>query len=267
MSAVYDCTTGAGRAEGVRLAAAAVQRGEVIVLPTDTVYGVGADAFNRAAVAAVLAAKGRGRDMPPPVLVATERMVDGLATGVPAYARSLIGAFWPGPLTLVLRAQPSLVWDLGETNGTVAMRMPQDQTALDVLGQVGPMAVTSANRTGEPPATTVTEAAVQLGSAVEVYLDGGPSTGAQASTIVDCTRDEPVILRQGALSAEQLHEALAEVVLHPSPDAAALAAQDAGGQDEPGGGLDDPPGAVHGSDVDTDGARTVTVEPPDADGR
>jgi L-threonylcarbamoyladenylate synthase len=138
--------------------------------------------------------------MPPPVLVADARTVDGLATEVPDHARALVAAFWPGPLTIVLRAQPSLLWDLGDTGGTVALRMPDDPVALALLREVGPMAVSSANRTGHPASRTVVEAASQLGAAVEFYLDGGPVTGGLASTIVDCTRDEPVFLRVGAIS-------------------------------------------------------------------
>jgi L-threonylcarbamoyladenylate synthase len=204
MSPVYDCTTESGRAEGVAKAVEAVRDGKVVVIPTDTVYGVGADAFSQEAVAAVLAAKGRGREMPPPVLVPNVRTVDGLATEVPPWARDLIREFWPGPLTLIFKAQSSLMWDLGETNGTVALRMPQDDVALEVLAEVGPMAVTSANRTGQPPATTVTDAAAQLGAAVEVYLDAGRRADNVPSTIVDCTGDEPSILREGALSADRL---------------------------------------------------------------
>jgi len=152
MSPVIDCTTQEGMAEGVAAAAEAVRGGEVVVLPTDTVYGVGVDAFASEAVAAVLLAKGRGREMPLPVLVPDPQTVDGLAADVPAYARDLIQAFWPGPLTLVLHAQSSLMWDLGDTNGTVALRMPQNDTALALLAEVGPMAVTSANVSGQPPA-------------------------------------------------------------------------------------------------------------------
>jgi len=214
MSPVFDCTTEEGRAAGVAEAADAVRRGEVVVLPTDTVYGVGADAFAPAAVAAVLAAKGRGREAPPPVLVPNARTVDGLATAVPGYARDLITAFWPGPLTLVLVAQSSLMWDLGDTNGTVALRMPQDETALALLEAVGPMAVTSANLTGQPPATTVVAAAAELGAAVSVYLDGGPTAGSDPSTILDCTGDAPVVLRRGAIGAERLREVLGDVELH-----------------------------------------------------
>jgi tRNA threonylcarbamoyl adenosine modification protein (Sua5/YciO/YrdC/YwlC family) len=208
MSPVYDCTTEEGRVEGVAKAVEAVRAGEIVVLPTDTVYGVGADAFSAEAVASLLAAKGRGREMPPPVLVPSVRTVDGLATDVPAWARDLIREFWPGPLTLVFKAQSSLMWDLGETNGTVALRMPQDDIALAVLSEVGPMAVTSANLTGQPAATTVTAAASQLGAAVTVYLDGGPTTSTEVSTILDCTGEELVLLRAGAISLEQIKAVL-----------------------------------------------------------
>lgn len=213
MSPVIDCTSEEGLAEGVAAAAEAVRGGEVVVLPTDTVYGVGVDAFAADAVTAVLTAKGRGREMPLPVLVPNPQTVDGLAAEVPAYARDLIKAFWPGPLTLVLRAQSSLMWDLGDTNGTVALRMPRNDTALRLLTDVGPMAVTSANVSGQPPATTILEAASQLGSSVSVYLEAGPSTGGLASTILDCTSESPVILRAGAVTAGQLQEVLGEIEL------------------------------------------------------
>jgi L-threonylcarbamoyladenylate synthase len=213
MSPVIDCTTDEGLAEGIAAAAEAVRGGEVVVLPTDTVYGVGVDAFASEAVEAVLTAKGRGREMPLPVLVPNAQTVDGLAADVPAYARDLIKAFWPGPLTLVLHAQTSLMWDLGDTNGTVALRMPRNDTALKLLTDVGPMAVTSANVSGQPPARTIVEAAAQLGSAVSVYLDAGPSAGDLASTILDCTGESPVILRAGAVTAGQLQEVLGEIEL------------------------------------------------------
>ena len=213
MSPVIDCTSEEGLAEGITAAAEAVRRGEVVVLPTDTVYGVGVDAFASDAVAAVLAVKGRGREMPLPVLGPNPQTVDGLAADIPAYARDLIHAFWPGPLTLVMHAQSSLMWDLGETNGTVALRMPRNDTALALLSEVGPMAVTSANVTGQPPATTVLDAAAQLGSAVSVYLEAGPSAGGLASTILDCTHQTPGILRAGAVSAGQIQEVLGDIEL------------------------------------------------------
>ena len=205
MSPVFDCSDEAGRTEGIARAAAAVRDGRLVVFPTDTLYGIGADAFDHDAVRALLDAKGRGREMPPPVLVPDVRTVDGLATDVPDYARALIERFWPGALTVILDAQPSLMWDLGDTNGTVAIRMPDHELALALLGEIGPMAVSSANRTGHPAARSLVDAATQLGAAVEVYLDGGPVRTGLPSTIVDCTGERPVILRQGALAAEEVH--------------------------------------------------------------
>lgn len=203
--------------DAVAQAADVIRSGRLLVLPTDTVYGIGADAFDKVAVAMVLAAKHRSRDMPPPVLVPSPRTVDGLATDVPMFAKMLMRAFWPGALTIVLRAQTSLAWDLGKTNGTVALRMPHDSVALDVLSEVGPMAVTSANLTGQPAATTAHEAYEQLGGAVSIYLDDGPRHDRGASTIVDCTGEQPVMLRHGSISAEELREVLGDTVLHEAP--------------------------------------------------
>ena len=228
MSSVIDCTGEDALAEGVRFAAAALRRGEIVVLPTDTVYGVGADAINAGAVQSLLEAKGRGRDVPPPVLVPEPRTLDGLAEAVPPYAHRLVEEFWPGPVTLVLRARSSLLWDLGETNGTVAVRMPDEQVALALLRETGPMAVTSANRHGEPAAVTIEAAREQLGDDVAVYLDGGAARGGVASTIVDCTKDEPVILRRGAVPDEDVFSA-AGVQGHP---AALTESSHAGGTSE-----------------------------------
>lgn len=196
------------REAAIEAASLAVRRGELVVIPTDTVYGVGADAFDPAAVQALLDAKGRGRDMPPPVLVSAATTLDALATGVPGYARALVEEFWPGPLTLVLRQQQSLQWDLGETRGTVAVRMPDDPVALAVLERTGPLAVSSANITGEPAATDADQAERMLGEWVAVVVDAGPSTGGEASTIVDCTGGQGRVLRHGALSLEDLNSVL-----------------------------------------------------------
>lgn len=182
----------------------AVERGEAVVFPTDTVYGVGCDAFKPEAVEAVLAAKGRGREMPPPVLIPAAGTVDGIARDVPEDARALMDAYWPGPLTIILHAQPSLAWDLGDTGGTVALRVPQHPVALALLLRTGPLAVTSANRTGGPAATSVEGAEWQLGSAVAVYLDGGETPIGEPSTIVDATGDRIRIVREGALTRDEL---------------------------------------------------------------
>ncbi len=204
MSTTYDVRVDA--AQGVEAAVAALRRGVLAVLPTDTVYGVAADAFSPDAVGRLLEAKGRGRDMPTPVLVGSSRTLDGLADVVPQLARDLVDAHWPGPLTLVLRHAATLSWDLGETRGTVALRMPLDPVALAVLAETGPLAVSSANRTGLPAARDAAEAARQLGLAVEVYLDAGEVTDPVPSTILDLTADRPRLLRTGALSLEQLRE-------------------------------------------------------------
>lgn len=181
------------------------------MLPTDTVYGVGVDAFDADGVQRLLDAKGRGRDMPPPVLISSATTLEALAIDLPGWATGLVERYWPGPLTIVCRQQPSLRWDLGETRGTVAIRMPDDAGALELLGRTGPLAVSSANVTGEPAATDAETAGRMLGESVEVVLDGGPSEGAVASTIVDCTGDRPRILREGAISATDLAAALEEL--------------------------------------------------------
>jgi tRNA threonylcarbamoyl adenosine modification protein (Sua5/YciO/YrdC/YwlC family) len=203
VSRTYDCADPVQRAEGIDAAVAAVGRGELVVLPTDTVYGIGADAFTPGAVADLLAAKGRGRDLPVPVLVGSPRTLEGIAA-VDDRARELVQAFWPGALTIVCQAQASLAWDLGETRGTVAVRMPLHPVAIDLLTRTGPMAVSSANRTGEAPATTSAQALEQLGELVEVYLDGGPCAEPVPSTIVDVTGERPVVLRAGALALDAL---------------------------------------------------------------
>jgi tRNA threonylcarbamoyl adenosine modification protein (Sua5/YciO/YrdC/YwlC family) len=202
----YDMSLPGERPVGIEQATDAVRRGELVVLPTDTVYGIGTDAFSPDAVGDLLAAKGRGRDMPVPVLVGSPRTLDGIATRLGTAARALVEAFWPGGLTLVARAQPSLQWDLGDTGGTVAVRMPLHPVAIELLQATGPMAVSSANTTGRPPATTADEAVEMLGDAVSVYLDGGPSGEPVPSTIVDVTGDVPRVLRAGALDVELLRE-------------------------------------------------------------
>ncbi|MEP7088757.1 MAG: L-threonylcarbamoyladenylate synthase [Nocardioidaceae bacterium] len=197
------------REAGIANAALAVQRGQLVVLPTDTVYGVGADALDPEAVRRLLAAKGRGREMPPPVLVSAATTLDALAVGVPSYARALIKELWPGPLTLVCRQQPSLQWDLGDTRGTVAVRMPDHEVALELLSRTGPLAVSSANRSGLPAALDADAAEEMLGRSVTVILDDGPSPGSSPSTILDVTGSQGRVLRIGALSLDRLNEIVA----------------------------------------------------------
>jgi tRNA threonylcarbamoyl adenosine modification protein (Sua5/YciO/YrdC/YwlC family) len=206
MSAIYDCADETQRSEGLTEAAAAVLKGELVVLPTDTVYGLGADAFRPAAVSILLAAKGRDRDMPPPVLVGSVRAASALVEDLGQYGQALIDEFWPGGLTLVCRASRTLNWDLGDTRGTVAVRMPLHPVALDLLKETGPLAVSSANRSGLPAATTAASAEEHFADTVSVYLDAGPCATDVASTIVDITGDVPRLLRAGAVSVGKLRE-------------------------------------------------------------
>lgn len=209
---MFDCAVPAERKLGIGAAVDAVRRGDLVVLPTDTVYGLGCDAFTPRAVDRLLVAKGRGRDMPVPVLVGSWHTVDGLVDRKPEGARALIRAFWPGALTLVLRHTRTLAWDLGDAAGTVAVRMPLHPVALEVLRETGPMAVSSANRSGEPPASSIADARRQLGEAVAVYLDGGPSGDPVPSTIVDLSGDgPPIVLRVGAIPVGDLRRIVADL--------------------------------------------------------
>jgi L-threonylcarbamoyladenylate synthase len=191
MARRYDCTDATDRKTGLREAASAVRRGELVVLPTDTVYGVGADAFSPDAVGDLLEAKGRGRNMPSPVLVGSPNTLHGLVTDFSESAWELVDAFWPGALTLVAKHQPSLTWDLGDARGTVAVRMPLHPVAIELLKEFGPMAVSSANLTGHPAPQD---------------CDAAPTPDSVPSSIVDVTGTKPVLLRTGAVSAEELRK-------------------------------------------------------------
>lgn len=204
MSTVYDCSSALQKAAGFTAAKEAFARSGLVVLPTDTVYGLAADAFDPAAARRLLRAKGRGRSMPIPILVGAADTLQALTTALSAPARDLAEAFWPGGLTLICRQQPSLRWDLGDSRGTVAVRMPDQVVALDLLAETGPLAVSSANLTSRPPATIVAEAQAMLGDGVDVYLDDGATPGLVPSSIVDVTGDGPRLVRAGVLSLEAL---------------------------------------------------------------
>ncbi len=211
MADLYDCSDPDQRTAGLDAAAAAIGRGALVLLPTDTVYGVAADAFTPAAVAGLLAAKNRGRAMPAPVLIGEASTLAGLVVQVPEVAHRLAQAFWPGGLTMVLQHAPSLAWDLGDAQGTVAIRLPDDEVARDLLRRTGPLAVSSANRSGRPAATTAAGAVEQLGTHAAVVLDGGPRTSTVPSTIVDCTATTPRLLRVGAVPVERLRDVVPEL--------------------------------------------------------
>ncbi len=226
MARIYDCSVRADLLTGTRLARAALGRGELIVVPTDTVYGIAADAFNPAAVSRLLEAKGRTRATPPPVLVPHVSALTALAARVPQAVSDLVAALWPGGLTIVLPAQRSLAWDLGDTRGTVALRMPNHSIALELLTETGPLAVSSANRTGNPPALSGYAAESELGDAVSVYLDEGNSGATatrvgrqvgEASTIIDATaladsKGGLRIVRHGVISDERIREIVGDAL-------------------------------------------------------
>ena len=210
MAPIYDCSVEAELLTGMRLARVAIGRGDLVVVPTDTVYGLAADAFNPAAVAKLLAAKGRTRQAPPPVLIPGIPTLDALAESVPDEVRALVGRYWPGALTVILPAQSSLAWDLGETGGTVALRMPSNRIVLELLSETGPLAVSSANLTGKPPATTAAGAEEMLGDSVSIYLNGGEG-GTVPSTIVDATglllpEGKLRIVREGVITSADIRD-------------------------------------------------------------
>lgn len=224
MTPIFDCRDEAQLLTGMRQARQAIGRGDLVVLPTDTVYGVAADAFSPAAVAKLLAAKGRTRQAPPPVLVSGVNTLRALVQEVPEAVERLTEAFWPGGLTIVLPSQPSLAWDLGETHGTVAVRMPANRYTLELLHETGPLAVSSANLTGYPAAVSLVQAHDMLGASVAVYLDDGPSDTGISSTIIDATglvgpddQRRPVrVLREGAITRAALRAELGDL-LEPDP--------------------------------------------------
>lgn len=219
MADLFDCSVSHELLTGMRLARGAIGRGDLVVIPTDTVYGVAADAFNPAGVQSLLDAKGRTRQSPPPVLIPGIPTLEALAESVSQPVRDLVDAFWPGGLTIIVKARSSLVWDLGETGGTVALRMPSNPVAIELLTEVGPLAVSSANLTGEPAATTAQAARDYLGDSVAVYLDGG-QTETGVSTIVDASRfagkGTISIVREGVISAEQIRGVIGDALGEPA---------------------------------------------------
>ncbi|MGA8118175.1 MAG: L-threonylcarbamoyladenylate synthase [Actinocatenispora sp.] len=207
----YDCRTLAERDQGVSAAADAVKSGQLVVFPTGTMYGLGANAFDADAVGELRRLKEHGRDVASPVMVGSQQTLDGLVLSLPQAARELVEAFWPGELSVIVEHAPSLAWDIGETDGTFLVRMPLHPVALELLRETGPMVVVGAGLTGKPAPSTAEEAQEQLGAAVSIYLEGGPCGQATPSTIVDCAEDPPQVLRVGALSVKALRDVVADL--------------------------------------------------------
>jgi len=208
MSRRFDCSDPAAREQGLTMAASVLRRGGLVLVPTDTVYAVAADAFSVPAVGALLEAKGRARSTPVSVMVPSATTLSGILHRVDDDVTVLVEAFWPGALTLVAEAAPSLAWDLGATDGTVSVRMPLHPVMLDLLKRTGPLAVMAANRIGEAAPTTADEAEASIGGAegVEVLLDAGASPDPVTSSIVDLTGRVPLLIREGAIDADTLRE-------------------------------------------------------------
>lgn len=208
----YDCRTLAERDQGIAAAVEAVKSGQLVVFPTGTMYGLGADAFDEDAVAELRRLKDHGRDVASPVMVGSQQTLDGLVLVLPQAARELVEAYWPGELSVIVEHAPSLAWDIGDTDGTFLVRQPLHPVALELLRETGPMVVVGASLPGKTPPTTAEEAQEQLGSAVSVYLEAGPGGEAVPSTIVDCAEEPAMLLRAGALSLDTLRTVVPELV-------------------------------------------------------
>jgi L-threonylcarbamoyladenylate synthase len=214
MSIVYDCQQPTSRADGLAAAVATLRAGRLAVIPTDNVYGVGCDAFSDTGVDALRLAKGLSGAVQPAVLVGSWTTVDGLAMHVPAAARSLIEAFWPGSLSLVFRQAPTLAWSLKGGSDTMIVRMPLHPVAIEVCREVGPIALSMANKSGSARknVSTVDEAREELDPSPSVYLDAGELSGTGVSTIVDVTGNTPKLVREGLITSSQISEVLGEPV-------------------------------------------------------
>lgn len=194
-------------------AAGALRSGELVVFPTDTVYGLAVDAFNVAGTAKVFEVKRRPRSLPLPVVVSRPRQAWALCAEVPTEASELAAAFWPGALTLILPQTPDLDWDLGDSDGTIALRMPAHDALIQLLEMVGPMAMTSANLSGEQTPRDVADVAARLGEAVGVYVDGGPAISDAGSTIIDLSRRTNRLVREGPITIAEVEQVLGAPVV------------------------------------------------------
>ena len=180
-----------------------LRAGGLAAFPTDPVYGVGALAFDGPAVESIYAAKDRPVEKAIPILIADADDLDKVAVDIPPMARILAARFWPGPLTLVVPKQPTLPEAVSAT-ATVAVRIPDHPVARALLRAAGPMAVTSANLSGQPSPVEAEEVLRQLNGRIPLVLDGGVTPGGIPSTLVDCLGAEPVLLREGPLTKEQI---------------------------------------------------------------
>lgn len=203
------------RAEMAR-AVAALERGEVIVFPTETLYGLGADALNPAAVDTVFQLKGRNPDSPIPVLVADRAMLSSLVSDVPPLAEKLIGRFWPGPLTIILPARSDIPRPLANANGGVGVRISSGAVAADLVHAFGrPVTATSANPSRQSPARTVQHARKYFSGRIDIFLDGGTLRSQAGSTVVEIQGDKLKIVRAGEINRARLEDLIGSAGILP----------------------------------------------------
>ncbi|MCF8558130.1 MAG: threonylcarbamoyl-AMP synthase [Candidatus Nanopelagicales bacterium] len=228
MTQRIDCADGERRAQAVASAFAAVRRGDLVMIPTESVYALATDAFSMRGVAALREAKGYDADVPLPIMVGSRSTIAGIASRVSDDARSLMEAFWPGPLTLLLTPQPTLAWDHPE-GAPLTVRMPMHPVALALLAATGPLVVTSANLPGLSAPTTVDDALSQVGDAAALALDAGPlaldptplmGNVGLPSSVVDTTVNPPRIVRTGALDVQTLRRHVPRVLAEEEPPTA-----------------------------------------------
>jgi L-threonylcarbamoyladenylate synthase len=181
--------------------------GGLVAFPTDTVYGVGALAFDGKAVESIYTAKDRFHEKAIPVLIGDIDDLDKIAMDVPSLVQMLASRFWPGPLTILVPKKPGLPESVSATS-TIGVRVPYHEVARALLRAAGPMAVTSANLSGQASPTTAEEVLAQLGGRIKLIIDGGKTPGGAPSTLVDCTGDEIKILREGPITKKELQSAL-----------------------------------------------------------
>ncbi|MEI6361719.1 MAG: L-threonylcarbamoyladenylate synthase [Actinomycetes bacterium] len=205
MTLRIECADGRDRERAITAAKAAVKRGDLVIIPTETVYAIATDAFSDRGIRAMRVAKSYDETVPLPVMVGSRSTVPGIATGLTDAARALMDAFWPGPLTVLLMPQPTLAWAL-PTDGPISIRMPLHPVALALLEASGPLVVTTANTPGLPAPTLVDDAVSQIGRLASLALDVGDLADDESlpSTIVDFTGDMPRVVRVGALPVSEL---------------------------------------------------------------
>lgn len=205
---------GAAAPRSIEWAAEAIVDGGVIALPTDTVYGLAAALTHPAALERIFEIKGRDLTKTLPILISSPDMLSHLAQGIDARIALLLDTFWPGPLTMVVPAVPGLADALVAPDGTIGVRMPNHSLAIEVIGKAGGMvACTSANRSGQPPARTSAEVAATIGRMIDLTLDGGITPGGVPSTVLAIRGGRPVVLREGAISIEEIAAAWEELIL------------------------------------------------------